>query len=91
MSVVVAELVLAAGRTAESILDGHDAYALAGISVEVVDEGLGLKVVADPLSDEPAHALVVGHKTKATRRAMARAARWVVPPPGQDGETQVTE
>ncbi len=80
MSVVPAELVLAAGRTAESVLAGHDAYALAGIPVALV-AGLGLQLVPDPLPDEPAHALVVGHKTQGTRRKMAKAARWVVPPP----------
>jgi hypothetical protein len=38
-------------------------------------------IVRDPLPNEPAHALVVGHKTTGSRRRWARAAIWVVEPP----------
>jgi hypothetical protein len=38
---------------------------------------LGLAVQADPTADNPAHALVVGKKTKVIARRLARMAVWV--------------
>lgn len=80
MSVVIADAVLSGGRTAHSVLAGHDGFALGALATAVIKD-LGLQLVLDPHPDEPAHALVVGHKTRATRRAMAKASRWVIPPP----------
>jgi hypothetical protein len=34
----------------------------------------------DPRPDEPAHAKVAGKKSQSVRRAMARAAIWVIDP-----------
>jgi hypothetical protein len=64
----------------EQVLAGHPGFALASIKVGLVRE-CQQGVVRDPLPDEPAHALVFGHKTKMVRRRMAREATWVVPPP----------
>ena len=38
---------------------------------------LGQDVVSDPLPGEPAHALVIGHKTRSVRRALRDAARFI--------------
>jgi hypothetical protein len=81
LSVVLAEAVVAAGRGALQILEGHDGFALAAITAGAA-RTCGLGVVRDPLPTEPAHALVVGPKTKAIQRRLAKAAIWIVPPPG---------
>lgn len=76
MSVVVRSTLEADGRNA------HD-VAL-GIAVAEVDIStclaLDLAIEADPLPDEPAHAHVVGAKTKSIRRKLALSSRWAVPP-----------
>jgi len=76
MSVVVAEE--CAGL--EKVLEGHEGFALVRIPVGVAKEK-GQRIVLAPTEAEPAHALVVGKKTKSVRRALARASEWVVPPP----------
>jgi hypothetical protein len=82
MSVVLAEVVAAAGRVPAQILLGHDGFALAAITAGLA-RGSGQGVVRDPPWDEPAHALVIGPKTKAVQRRLAKAAVWVVPPPAK--------
>lgn len=74
--------VILASETAgpESVLEGHEGFALAGLTVREV-RSCGLGVIRDPLPKEPAHALVVGRKTKSVRSRLARAASWVVSPP----------
>lgn len=37
-------------------------------------QALNQRTIADPLPDNPAHALVVGHKSKSTRRSLREAA-----------------
>lgn len=81
MSVIIGDEVLASGRTADSVLARHGDFALAFVTVEVVQE-LGLRVERQPQPDEPCHAVVVGHKTRGTSRALAKSSKWVVPPPG---------
>lgn len=82
MSVLLAAVMQETGRGAEHALAGNEAFALAAITA-----GLARKcdqaVARDPVPDEPAHAVVVGRKTNSVRRKMARAAAWIVPPPGQ--------
>jgi hypothetical protein len=41
---------------------------------------LGLQVEADPLPNKPAHALVLGKKTKSIARRLARMASWAQQP-----------
>lgn len=76
MSVVMAD----DSRDPVDILDKHEGFALVTLTVSGLLE-LGQQVIRDPQPSEPDHALVVGPKTKAVRRAMAKQARWVVAPP----------
>jgi len=59
---VLGDEVLAAGRTAESVLEGHEGFGLvsfvAGLARQL-NQGIRRK----PLDDEPAHAEVFGKKT----------------------------
>src|SRR5262245_34131208 len=80
MSVVLADAILAAGRTAVSVLTGHDGYGLVAVPVSLVRE-CSQGVVRDPLPQEPAHAFVFGPKPKSVQKRLAREAVWVIPPP----------
>lgn len=76
MSVVIAR----PGREPQEVLAGHDGYGLVALRVEDL-LSLQLIVAPNPLQTEPDHALVIGPKTDATRRAMSKLATWVIPPP----------
>lgn len=79
MSVVVRSVLEADGRTAE-----HVALGMAVAAVDVATcIALGLAIEPDPLPDEPAHAHIVGTKTKSIRRKLAMSSRWAVFPPGE--------
>ncbi len=69
------------GEAETAALKGHESYHLVKIPVRVVRE-LGLGVVRTPVDDNPCHGEITGHKSKATKRKLARKAMWVVPPPG---------
>lgn len=73
-------VVIAAESSPEAVLAEHEGYALASFKAGLARECNQL-VVRDPLPTEPAHALVVGAKSKGTRRRLAREASWVIPPP----------
>ncbi len=75
MSVVIAR----EGRDPREVLLGHDGFGLVELTIEEL-EAAGQEVVRDPLPEEPDHALVMGTKTLATRRLLAKTRRWVVPP-----------
>ena len=60
-------------------LAGHEGFALAAVTAGVARQ-CGLMIVRDPLPEEPAHVLIVGHKTAGIMRRLARAAQWVVLP-----------
>ena len=79
MSVVLGSELEAAARQPESVLAGHDGFALAYITAGFVREQ-NQGVVRDPIPEEPAHGLVVGEKPKPVSRKMAKAAIWVVEP-----------
>ncbi len=64
---------------------GHEGYGLVALTVEEL-EAAGQTLVPMPTDDDPFHAEVVGTKSKATKRELAKTARWVVPPPGQPAE-----
>jgi hypothetical protein len=81
MSVIISEVVLHSGRAAESVLIGHEGYALASITARFA-RSCGQAIVRDPLPEEEAHGLVCGKKTKSIRSRLAIAASWVIPPPG---------
>ena len=80
MSVTLADELLASGRPLEDGLAGLEGYALARISAGFVRK-LGLGVAREPLIDEPAHAVVIGKKSKKAKSALAKAAAWIVAPP----------
>src|SRR5690349_3173057 len=61
MSVVVGDLVRAAGREPDTVLIGHEGYALATITAGLA-RACGQGVARDPTTEEPAHALVFGPK-----------------------------
>jgi hypothetical protein len=80
MSVVLAEMVTESGRGPAAVLTRHEGFALAAITAGLVrtcEQG----VTREPLSDEPAHAVVFGRKTDSIKKKLARGSRWIVPPP----------
>lgn len=80
LSVLLAQGVLSSGRRAEDVVSGLPGYGLAGFTVRCA-RGLGQAVVRAPEPDEPAHCHIVGDKPKRVQRALAKEARWVLPPP----------
>jgi len=77
MSVSVA----AAGRDPREIMRGHEEFGLVELSIEDL-EAAGQVLVPRPMEDDPHHAEVIGDKRTA-KRELAKACRWVIPPPGQ--------
>lgn len=77
MSVVLEDLALRLGRNPAVILEGHEGFGLVAFLAGLARR-LEQKVVLDPIPDEPAHAHVVGIKTKKTSRAFAKESNWVV-------------
>jgi hypothetical protein len=69
--------------TPDLMLGSHEEFGVVALEAGLVRSRQQI-VVRDPLPDQPAHALVIGRKTDSVRRALARAARWVVRPPGFD-------
>lgn len=69
------------GRDPAELLVGHDGFALVELSIEDL-EATGQTLVPAPTAEDPHHAEVIGSKTKSVKRILAKAARWVVPPPG---------
>ena len=79
MSVYLADMMEATGRGPDDALTGHQAFALAGISAGLA-RSTGQQVAREPLPGEPAHAVVVGRKTKSVSRRFAKESHWVVSP-----------
>ncbi|MBM4018911.1 MAG: hypothetical protein FJ288_11380 [Planctomycetes bacterium] len=79
MSVLLADVVRESGRGTTAALVGHKGFALAAITAGLCRQ-CSQKVARDPKPDEPAHGVVVGKKSDAVRRRLAREAQWVVPP-----------
>ena len=73
-------VILDRGQSPNEALRGHENFALAAISVGLVRK-LNLGVVAAPLEREPNHAEVTGDKSKKISGELAKAAKWIVPPP----------
>jgi hypothetical protein len=68
------------GRLPAEVLRGHEGFGLVALTVDVL-EALEQRLVVEPLADEPDHAVVIGVKTGGRKRAMAKAAVWVIRPP----------
>ncbi len=80
MSVILAR----SGRDPIEVLAHYDGYGLVALDIAELSE-LEQQVIRDPVPEEPDHALVVGKKTRPTRRQMAALCRWVIRPPGVIG------
>jgi len=74
MSVLLADLVRASGRGPADVVTGKlDGYGLVSFTAGLIRE-FEQDIVRDPKDDEPAHALVVGPKTRPWRQRFAAAA-----------------
>lgn len=74
MSVDIASL-----STPESVLEGHDRFALVAFTAQLARSSQ-LIVVPLPLDSNPAHAVVPGNKTQGVRRTLAKQCTWIVSP-----------
>lgn len=82
MSVYLGDRVLKSGRTKESLLDNlFPGYGLASIAVSLVRQ-CKQKVCADPIPEEPQHALVIGDKPRKISKQFAREALMLIEPAG---------
>jgi len=79
MSVLLAAIVLEAGRTPRDTLIRFASFGLVGFTAGLVRAHEQI-VVREPEPEEPAHAAVVGRKSKALKRTLARTSRWVILP-----------
>lgn len=79
LSVLLEQIVRETGRTADDVLENLSGYSLAAVTAGQA-RALGQGVVRAPEPDEPAHCHMVGKKGKGTRKKLASAARWVIPP-----------
>lgn len=80
MSVVLGKLVSEAGRTPETVVEGHDGYGLVSFQAGAARKN-GQRIAKKWLKEEPAHAEVFGAKTKGVRKALAKASKWIIAPP----------
>lgn len=79
MSVVLMDDLESAGRNVNEVTNNPEEFALAAITAGCVRINKQ-KVVRDPLPEEPAHALVIGNKTRSRRRNFANEAVWIIEP-----------
>ena len=77
-SVLLADIVAQTGRSAIQILAEFPGYALASLAAGQA-RSCRQGIARDPLSEESAHAIVFGAKTRANKRCLAKSAVWVVP------------
>lgn len=81
MSVIIAADVEKDGRSPLEILKNYPNHGIASITADLVRECKQI-IVREPTVDEPAHAVVIGSKSKPIRRKLAQNADWVhLPPP----------
>ena len=79
-SIVIGEILRQQGRGEMEVLAGHEGYLLVRVKVSEVRRQ-NLSIEPFPTPEEPAHGYLVGTKTGGRKKALARAAEWVVPPP----------
>ena len=80
MSAHLASVLEVKGLSVESILAGHDGYAVASIIAELARAN-GQGICRKPRDNDPAHAEVFGPKPESVRKRFARASVWVIAPP----------
>ncbi len=78
-SILLAEIVAASGRSPNDLVREYEGYGLASLMAGQARSCLQ-SVVRDPLTDEPAHGLIVGPKTKNVKKQLASFAIWVISP-----------
>lgn len=78
-SVLLATIVRETGRTDADVLAHFEGFALASLTAGQARE-CKQEVARNPLPDEPAHAYVIGKKTKGAKKCLARSAKWVISP-----------
>ena len=64
----------------ENALVDYQGYALASFTVGLA-RACGQGIARDPTSDQPAHVLVFGRKTKSVKRRLTEGSQWVIRPP----------
>ena len=79
MSVFLGDDVRAAGRSPDSLIDGHIDFCLASVTAGFV-RSLRQIVLRRPLPEEPTHAEVAGKKNKSIQRKLAKSATWIIAP-----------
>lgn len=84
MSVYLAGVIAGEGRTPDTVLVGHESFALGGLCGRTVRNFR--QTIHPDGRDDTAHAVVCGPKTDRTRRAFAKQCHWVVPPPVSEPE-----
>ena len=63
----------------EKVLTGHAGHAIFSFTAGAARQE-GQRLVADPLLDDPSHALVVGPKGRKMRKRLVQLTKWVVCP-----------
>ena len=79
MSVDLQTVLSEIGLGPETVLEGHDGFALASITAGLARQ-CSQGIMRKPEPDDPAHAEVFGEKPTVVRRKFARCAVWVVAP-----------
>ena len=82
MSIVLDDTLAASGRAPADALERLPQEFLASLRAGLARERDQI-VVRSENESEPAHGDVIGHKTKAIKRAFARSAEWEIPPPDE--------
>lgn len=80
MSVVIAK-----DSTLERVLDKHEGYGVWSVRAGCIRE-IPFIIAPYPEPDEPAHAFVIGDKTRGRRKMLVRCGWWEVRPPGWPDE-----
>jgi len=80
MSVSIKSILDRLMLTPEFALEGHNDFGLVSFTVGFARKN-NQGVVCAPRAHNEAHGHVIGNKTRSVRRALARTAIWVIPPP----------
>ena len=79
MSVILGRELLQSGRPTQAALAAHADFLIAQVTAGLARE-CDQTVVRDPQPEEPAHALVCGHKTRGIQSRLAKMSTWVISP-----------
>jgi len=79
MSVGLGDTFVELTQDPKSMLDNYEGFSLVSFAAQVARDEKQ-RVCRDEKPDDPAHGLVVGKKTGACQRSLARACAWEVAP-----------